>query len=1015
MSIPCTGENYVQTIDRTECIGNSLVKINSNFKNLDLAACELEQRVADLGEIQNLSVRDSSTINLTYNTTTRVLSAEVVGKVQTQNGGAGYTTGILKALEGVVSAAVPDADYVSLNITNAIRNNVSFLSGQIVSLSANAFASLSSEILARLGQDFAFSTDLASLSAQVYTLAATEIHDRTAADELIFRELQNSIEAETQERKDTLRDETLERRREDSTERSERTLADNQLSLTISQLRYFVTDSDAKMSTKVDNVSSSATSQFASVNYRIDSLSSTTNREITNESSRLSSAVDRDLDNLNLNLSNRITSLSSTTNREISSLNTRITNLSAHDVRALSITGGVVGGTTVFSVSSQTPALRVTQSGTGNAIVVEDSTNPDLTPFVVNQYGQTIIGKPSTRMLFDTTTGVVPSLQIEGDDQGKSSMLLCGDTANTIGGGAVHLGRTRSSTLSGSEIVRDGDLLGLVSFNGADGNKLVQGAHVAAYVSGSPSNNDMPTRLVFSTSPEGNATPVERAIIYPDGRTQFNGTFGIKSADPVLPALTILNEGSGDCLVIKDAFNDLTPFVINKDGQVGIGNNNPQTTLDVNGGVKANLIDCEASLVHKELTVGEGIRTQCTTLDNSALVAINPAGSTKPCVDIANLGHGHSLQTKNFVINNNGFVGIGNYNSNPQFPLHVVGETMLDGHTKIQGDPLDFTFGRTLLEVQGGLSAVAVTSKTCQAGEYKVLDREGNRTLPTPIIVGGQDSPYMFYGDAPLGSLYLRSNDQDGDNLYLKRTSGWAGINNDGDTNKIDKPSNPTPYSSLIYNPATVTWVASSEPPKILKPSTASAYQVLTYNSSTATWVASGTQNYSYLITQTNNLASQTNSLASQIDDLLLQIENLSLRDTKRPIVFNTNGFNGSPATPKTITKRVILEPGTYDATLKYYVDVTDYDIGNNSNRETNIEFTVKVQNNGVILASNTANLNFYRNGGAGYARRYDNIAIGYDTFTLNSNTTVEVEIKLVNLFGSGKHTEFTINPVKFS
>ena len=35
----CTGDIIVQTIDKTECIGNSLTKINSNFRNLDLSIC----------------------------------------------------------------------------------------------------------------------------------------------------------------------------------------------------------------------------------------------------------------------------------------------------------------------------------------------------------------------------------------------------------------------------------------------------------------------------------------------------------------------------------------------------------------------------------------------------------------------------------------------------------------------------------------------------------------------------------------------------------------------------------------------------------------------------------------------------------------------------------------------------------------------------------------------------------------------------------------------------------------
>ena len=64
----CTGDQYVENIERTECIGNSLVKINNNFKNLDIAVCELENK--------SLSTIDSSTIDLTYDPSTNTLSAD---------------------------------------------------------------------------------------------------------------------------------------------------------------------------------------------------------------------------------------------------------------------------------------------------------------------------------------------------------------------------------------------------------------------------------------------------------------------------------------------------------------------------------------------------------------------------------------------------------------------------------------------------------------------------------------------------------------------------------------------------------------------------------------------------------------------------------------------------------------------------------------------------------------------------------------------------------------------------
>ncbi|CAB4177502.1 hypothetical protein UFOVP1008_1, partial [uncultured Caudovirales phage] len=53
----------------------------------------------------------------------------------------------------------------------------------------------------------------------------------------------------------------------------------------------------------------------------------------------------------------------------------------------LPLTGGAVTGATTVSVNSASDALRINQLGAGNALVVEDETNPDSTPFVVNNAG----------------------------------------------------------------------------------------------------------------------------------------------------------------------------------------------------------------------------------------------------------------------------------------------------------------------------------------------------------------------------------------------------------------------------------------------------------------------------------------------------------------------------------------------------------------------------------------------------------------------------------------------------
>ena len=57
----------------------------------------------------------------------------------------------------------------------------------------------------------------------------------------------------------------------------------------------------------------------------------------------------------------------------------------------------------VVNVTTPNTALRVTQKGTGYALVVEDSVNPDPTPFIVNTSGQVIVGR---------TTAANPSVSL---------------------------------------------------------------------------------------------------------------------------------------------------------------------------------------------------------------------------------------------------------------------------------------------------------------------------------------------------------------------------------------------------------------------------------------------------------------------------------------------------------------------------------------------------------------------------------------------------------------------------
>lgn len=57
------------------------------------------------------------------------------------------------------------------------------------------------------------------------------------------------------------------------------------------------------------------------------------------------------------------------------------------NLTSLSVTNG-----SIIVANNSSTALRVTQEGTGNAIVIEDSTNPDSSPFVISANGWTVLG-----------------------------------------------------------------------------------------------------------------------------------------------------------------------------------------------------------------------------------------------------------------------------------------------------------------------------------------------------------------------------------------------------------------------------------------------------------------------------------------------------------------------------------------------------------------------------------------------------------------------------------------------
>ena len=178
------------------------------------------------------------------------------------------------------------------------------------------------------------------------------------------------------------------------------------------------------------------------------------------------------------------------------------------------------GGPTTISVNSSSAALRVTQTGTGNALLVEDASG-DASPFVINASGNTIVGFSSAIATRVATFSLTPVMQVfDGGVGGFSTFRFSGASASPA---TQFFAKSRSGTVGTTgTVVVDGDGLMRISAAGDDGTQFTEAGRIDIQVDGTPGTNDMPGRLTFSTTADGSATPTEKMRIDNAGNVVVN-------------------------------------------------------------------------------------------------------------------------------------------------------------------------------------------------------------------------------------------------------------------------------------------------------------------------------------------------------------------------------------------------------------------------------------------------------------------------------------------------------------
>ena len=190
--------------------------------------------------------------------------------------------------------------------------------------------------------------------------------------------------------------------------------------------------------------------------------------------------------------------------------------------------GGTLG---VTGASTLTGAL----SAKGGAVFNEDSADVDFRVesngnanmlFVDGGDDAVVIGHNASRTtLFNTTA--TAALQIEGTSGNTASMSIVRNS-NDDNGPQLVLGKSNGTTNGAVTVVTDDALLGRISFQGADGTQTVEAGRIECLVDDTPGADDMPGRLVFSTTANGASSPTEHMRIHAGG----NVTIGTANQSP---------------------------------------------------------------------------------------------------------------------------------------------------------------------------------------------------------------------------------------------------------------------------------------------------------------------------------------------------------------------------------------------------------------------------------------------------------------------------------------------------
>ena len=262
----------------------------------------------------------------------------------------------------------------------------------------------------------------------------------------------------------------------------------------------------------------------------------------------------------------------------------------------------------VCDIISYTPFEVAAQTFTGTT-----TTDVSLTTGVLTANGGAVFNEGSADVDFRVeTNGNANMLFVDGgnnrlqigsattDDDQMFQLILAGGSAGfgihsnraAAGGSSLIMSHNRNNAVGSFTILNDADTLGRITFQGCDGGDIkTEGAQIAAEVDGTPGTNDMPTRLVFSTTADGANAITERLRIDSAGNVLVG-----KSSGATDYFLQIAGSGSKGSLRLENDYASGTVCLVNNQGNAAYN----AFVFENNGSAKGSIVVSTSATAYNE-------------------------------------------------------------------------------------------------------------------------------------------------------------------------------------------------------------------------------------------------------------------------------------------------------------------------------------------------------------------------------------------------------------------------------